>query len=63
MSYISADELLAETPDTNNSWESRLDYELAEQLLGHSLTVSEWEELVDELNDAVFEIVMSFKRD
>jgi len=61
--YASADELLGENSNTNNSWESRLDYELAEELLGHSLTVSEWAELVNELDDAVFEIVMSFKHD
>jgi len=61
--YASADDLLAGNSNTNNSWESRLDYELAEELLGHSLTVSEWAELVNELDDAVFEIVMSFKND
>lgn len=61
--YQTADELVSNASDTNNMWESRLDYELAEQLLGHTLTVSEWEELVNELDDAVFEIVMSFKHD
>jgi hypothetical protein len=60
--YPSADELVAEAPDTNTLWESRLDYQLVQEILGHDLSVAEWELLIDELNDAVFEIVMSYQR-
>ena len=60
--YPTADELVAEVPDTNNSWESRLDYELVQEILGHELSVVEWEQMIDTLDDVVFETVMSFQR-
>ena len=60
--YPTADELVAVVADTNNSWESRLDYELVQEILGHSLSIEEWEQMVDYLNDVVFETVMSFQR-
>jgi hypothetical protein len=62
MSYPSADELVAEMSDTNTLWESKLDYDLAQEILGHDLSLSEWEELINALDDGVFEIVMSFRR-
>ena len=62
MAYLSADELVEEMSDTNTSWESKLDYDLAQEILGHDLSLAEWEELIDALDDGVFEIVMSFKR-
>lgn len=61
--YPSADDLVAGFSDTNNSWESKLDYELAQEILGHSLSVDEWYQLVDTLDDVVFETVMSFQHD
>jgi len=62
MSYQSADELVRNFSDTNNSWESQLDYELVQEILGHSLTIAEWRQLTEELDDAIFEIVMTFQR-
>jgi hypothetical protein len=62
MSYPSADKLVAEMSDTNTLWESKLDYNLAQEILGHDLSLSEWEELINALDDGVFETVMSFRR-
>jgi len=59
--YPSADELVAELSDTN-LWESRLDYQLVQEILGHDLSEAEWRELVEKLDDAVFETVMEFQR-
>jgi len=60
--YPTADELVAEISDTNTLWESRLDYDLVEEILGHDLSQMEWQELVEKLDDAVFETVMSYQR-
>lgn len=62
MAYASADELVRNFSDTNNSWESQLDYELVQEILGHSLSVEEWRELMAELDDVVFETVMGYQR-
>lgn len=63
MTYKSADQLVAEISDTNNSWEARLDYELVQEILGRSMSLKEWHQLVDTLDDIVFETVMSFSYD
>ena len=63
MTYKSADELVAEFSDTNNSWEARLDYELVQEILGRSMSLEEWGQLVDTLDDIVFETVMSYSHD
>jgi hypothetical protein len=63
MTYKSADELVAEISDTNNSWEARLDYELVQEILGRSMSLKEWHQLVDTLDDIVFETVMSYSYD
>jgi|TARA_R110000868_G_scaffold147090_1_gene368259 hypothetical protein len=60
--YPTADELVAEISDTNTLWESRLDYDLVQEILGHDLSELEWQELVEKLDDAVFETVMSYQR-
>ena len=60
--YPTADELVAEISDTNTLWESRLDYDLVQEILGHDLSQLAWEELVEKLDDAVFETVMSYQR-
>jgi hypothetical protein len=60
--YLSADELVAEISDTNTLWESRLDYQLVQEILGHDLSEIEWQSLIDQLDDAVFETVMSYQR-
>ena len=60
--YPTADELVAEISNTNTLWESRLDYDLVQEILGHDLSELEWRELVENLDDAVFEIVMSYQR-
>ena len=57
--YKSADELVAEISDTNTVWETRLDYELVQEILGRTITLKEWAGLVDTLDDIVFETVMS----
>jgi len=62
MAYQSADELVRNFSDTNNSWESQLDYELVQEILGHSLSVEEWRELIEKLDDVVFETVMAYQR-
>ena len=62
MTYQSADELVRNFSDTNISWESQLDYELVQEILGHSLSIAEWRELTDKLDDVVFETVMEFQR-
>jgi hypothetical protein len=60
--YPTADELVAEVADTNTLWESRLDYDLVQEILGHDLSLAEWEEMIEYLDDVVFETVMSFQR-
>lgn len=60
--YPSVDELIANGISDTNLWESRLDYQLVQEILGHDLSRDEWAELVDALDDAVYEIVMSFQR-
>lgn len=60
--YPTADELVASGLSDTNLWESRLDYQLVQEILGHGLSKDEWAQLIDELNDAVFETVMAFQR-
>jgi hypothetical protein len=60
--YPSADELVANGISDTNLWESRLDYQLVQEILGHDLSEREWSDLIDALNDVVFETVMSFQR-
>jgi hypothetical protein len=60
--YPSADDLVSGISDTNTVWESKLDYQLVQEILGHDLSIDEWEQMVDYLNDVVFETVMSFQR-
>jgi len=60
--YPSADDLVAGISDTNTVWESRLDYQLVQEILGHDLSLDEWEQMVEYLDDVVFETVMSFQR-
>lgn len=58
---VSADELVARA-NTNPTWESMMTHELAEEILDQRLTASEFREMVDALDDGIYEIVMSFKR-
>ena len=60
--YPNADELMAEGISDTNLWESRLDYQLVQEILGHSLSEDEWRDLVDTLDDVVFQTVMSYQR-
>ena len=60
--YPSVDELVANGLSDTNLWESRLDYQLVQEILGHDLSADEWQELVDNLDDVVYETVMSFQR-
>jgi len=60
--YPNADELMAEGIANTNLWESRLDYQLVQEILGHSLSEDEWGDLVDTLDDVVFQTVMSYQR-
>jgi hypothetical protein len=60
--YPSADELVASGLSDTNLWESRLDYQLVQEILGHDLSESEWSELIGQLDDAVFETVMAYQR-
>jgi hypothetical protein len=49
--------------DTNLEWESMLTRDLAEEILGRTITVEKWEIMVEALDDAVFETVMAFQHD
>ena len=60
--YPTSEELVSNAISDTNVWESRMDYQLVQEILGHSLSVEEWEQMVDYLNDVVFETVMSFQR-
>jgi hypothetical protein len=61
--YPTADELVASgMADTNTLWESRLDYDLVQEILGHDLSKDEWSELVSQLDDVVYETVMAYQR-
>lgn len=60
--YASADELVEYGISDTNLWESRLDYQLVQEILGHDLSEQEWSDLVDNLDDIVFQTVMSFQR-
>ena len=60
--YPTSDELVSSGISDTNIWESRMDYQLVQEILGHSLSIEEWEQMVDYLNDVVFETVMSFQR-
>ena len=60
--YPSVDELVANGISDTNLWESRLDYQLVQEILGHDLSIDEWGQLVDTLDDVVYETVMSFQR-
>ena len=60
--YPTSDELVANGISDTNIWESRLDYQLVQEILGHDLSQSEWSELVGQLDDAVYETVMSYQR-
>lgn len=60
----SVDELISDSAraDTNLSWETMMTHDLAEEIIEQSLTAQEFQDLVDALDDGVFEIVMSFKK-
>lgn len=60
--YPTSDELIASAISDTNSWESRMDYQLVQEILGHSLSEGEWAEMIEALDDVVFETVMSFQR-
>ena len=59
----SATQLVEEFSDTNNSWESKLDYQLVQEIVGRSMSLEEWEQLKDTLDDVVFETVIGFQYD
>jgi len=56
----SADELVKEFSDTNLQWESMMTRELAEEILGRTLTLEDWQIIIDALDDTVYETMMSF---
>ena len=60
--YPTADELVENAIADTNLWESRLDYDLVQEILGPGLSKDEWSELVSQLDDAVFETVMAYQR-
>ena len=60
--YPTADEIIESGFSNTNLWESRLDYQLVQEILGHSLSENDWHDLVDALDDAVFQTVMSYQR-
>lgn len=60
--YPDADELVKQFSDTNLHWESMMTRELAEEILGRILTAEDWENIVESLDDAVYETLMSFEK-
>ena len=60
--YPTADELVSNGFSDTNLWESRLDYQLVQEILGHDLSKEEWADLVTELDDVVYETVMGYQR-
>jgi len=60
--YPTADEIIESGFSDTNLWESRLDYQLVQEILGHGLSKDEWAELISQLDDAVFETVMAYQR-
>lgn len=60
----SVDDLISDhlRADTNLTWESMMTHDLAEEIIEQSLTAQEFQDLVDALDDGVFDIVMSFKK-
>jgi hypothetical protein len=57
----SADELIEQFSDTNLQWESMMTRELAEEILGRTLTLEDWQIIIDALDDTVYETMMSFQ--
>ncbi len=57
---LSADDLVKEFSDTNLQWESMMTRELAEEILGRTLTLEDWQIIIDALDDTVYETMMSF---
>lgn len=62
MSYLSADQLVATAAETNLTWTSKLDYELVQDILGHTISIEEWENMTETLDDIIFELVMSYQQ-
>jgi hypothetical protein len=60
--YPTVNELVDNGISDTNLWESRLDYQLVQEILGHDLSEDEWLQLVDALDDVVFQTVMGFQR-
>jgi len=61
MAYISADQLVAATANTNLTWECRLDYELVQDILGHAISMEKWDNMTETLDDIIFNLVMSYQ--
>jgi hypothetical protein len=60
----SADELVENnSADTNMIWESRMDYEFVQELLGHTISMKTWEEIRYTLDDVIFDTVMGFQHE
>jgi len=57
---LSADDLVASYADTNLQWESVMTRELAEEILGRTLTLEDWQIIIDALDDTVYETMMTF---
>lgn len=58
--YLTADALVAENPDINYSWSSMMTRELAQEILERDVTLREWQDIIDALDDGVYDILMSF---
>jgi hypothetical protein len=62
--YKPVNELVADFSDTNiTTWESQLDYELVQEIVGRSMSIEEWNQLIEKLDDIVFETVIGFRYD
>lgn len=58
--YLSADDLIARSVETDKVWEARMDYDLVQDILSRFVSLEEWGEMRDILDDVVFDTIMSF---
>lgn len=58
----SVDELISEHArgKTNLSWSSMMTRELAQEIFERDITLKEWQDIMDTLDDGVYDILMSF---
>lgn len=60
----SADQLVSEAKfDTNHEWTSMLTRDLAEEITGRRISLDQWEDLREMLDNTVFDTVMGLSEE